>query len=108
LIPKIIAPNKHFGIFIRKQSDIFTDIFRGQTVTEEIRKKLEIATAGYILLQKHYASYMLFCLVYEKVQNSLLANTECPATTKKCFGMWSSLFKVFGLLKAERGVAQKD
>jgi hypothetical protein len=85
LIPKIMASNERSGIVIQMQSDIITDICRGQTFTVEIKKKLEKATAGYTLLQKHYASYMTCCLVYEKVQNCLLATTECPATTKKCF-----------------------
>jgi hypothetical protein len=34
------------------------------------------------LLQKHYASDMLFCLVYEKAQNHLLATAKCLAATK--------------------------
>jgi hypothetical protein len=35
------------------------------------------------MLQKHYASYMIFCLVYENAQNHLLATAECPGTAKK-------------------------
>ncbi len=34
------------------------------------------------MLQKHYASDMLFCLVYEKAQNHLLATAKCLAATK--------------------------
>ena len=102
-----MASNERFGIVIGKKPEIITDICWGQTVTEEIKKKLETATAGYILLAKHYASYMLFCLVYEKAPNHLLATTECPVTTKKYFGMRLSLFNVFSLLKTERGLAQK-
>ncbi len=59
------------------------------------------------MLKKHYASYMLFCLVFEKVQNHLQATAECPATTKTYFRMQLSLFNVFSLLKTERGSAQK-
>ncbi len=90
-----MAPNKHFGIFIRKQSEIITDLCRGQTVTKETWKKLETSTAGYIFLQIHYASYMLFCLVYEKAQNSLLANTEFPAKTNKI--LWNVVVLVQSL-----------
>jgi hypothetical protein len=55
-------------------------------------KKLETATEGYILLQKHYASYMIFCLVYENVQNHLLANAECPAMTNNI--LWNAVVLV--------------
>jgi hypothetical protein len=76
-----MASNKLFGIVIQKKSEIITDICQGGTVTEEIRKKLETLTARYIFLQKHYASNLLFCLVYEKAQNRLLANAECLVMT---------------------------
>ncbi len=77
-----MASNECFGIAIQKQSDIIADICRGQTVTEETRKNLGAVTALYIMLQEHYESYMIFCLVYEKVQNHLLATAEFPAMAK--------------------------
>ncbi len=78
-----MASNECFGIAIRKQSDIIVDICRGQTVTEETRKNLGAVTARYIMLQEHYASYMIFHSVYENAQNYLLATAECPARAKK-------------------------
>ncbi len=33
------------------------------------------------MLQEHYASYMIFCSVYENAQHHLLATAKCPATT---------------------------
>ncbi len=107
IVSKNNGTNECFGIVISKQLEIITDICHGQSITEQIKKKIETATAGYILLQIHYASYMLFCLVYEKTQNCFLATAGCPAWTKKYFGIWVSLFKVFNLLKTERGLAQK-
>jgi hypothetical protein len=89
LIPKITASNDCFDIAIRKQSDIIADICQGQTVTEETRKNLGAVTARYKMLQKNYASYMSFCLVYEKAQNHLLANAECLATTKNI--LWNAV-----------------
>jgi hypothetical protein len=63
-----MASNERFGIAIRKQSDIIADICWGQTVTEETRKNLGAVTARHIMLQEHYASYMIYCLVYENAQ----------------------------------------
>jgi hypothetical protein len=34
------------------------------------------------MLQEHYESYMIFCLVYDKAQNHLLATAEYPAMAK--------------------------
>jgi hypothetical protein len=48
--------NEHFGIAIRKQADIITDICQGQTVTQETRNNLGALTVRYIMLQKHHAS----------------------------------------------------
>jgi hypothetical protein len=45
-----MAPNDFFGIVIQKQSKITADLCRGHTVTVEIKKKLETATAVYFLL----------------------------------------------------------
>jgi hypothetical protein len=87
-----MVSNERFGIASQKQSDIITDICRGQTVTEETKKKLETATMGYILLQKHYASYMIFCLVYENVQIHLLATAECSVTTDNI--LWNAVILV--------------
>jgi hypothetical protein len=96
LFPRIMASNESFGIVIQKQSEIITDICQGQTVTEAIQKKLENITARYILLQKqlqkHCASYMLFCLGYEEVQNHLLANAECLEMTKNI--VWNAVILV--------------
>jgi hypothetical protein len=41
LFPKIMASNECFGIVIQMKSEIITNICRGQTVTEETKKKLE-------------------------------------------------------------------
>jgi hypothetical protein len=59
------------------------------------------------MLQKHYASYMIFCLVYENAQNLLLAAAECLVTTNNILQNAVILFNVFGLLKMKRGLAQK-
>jgi hypothetical protein len=101
LFSKIIASNEHFGVVTQKQSDIITDICRVQTVNEEKKKKLESATARFILLQKHYASYMPFCLFYENAQNHLLATAECPATTNNIF--WNAVVLVQCLWFIENG-----
>ncbi len=101
-----MVSNECFGIAIQKQSDTIADICWGQIVTEETRKNFGAVTVRYVMLQEHYASYMSFCLVYENAQNYLLATAECPAMAKKYFGMRSSLFNFFGLLKTERGLAQ--
>ncbi len=96
-----MASNERFGIVIGKKPEIITDICWGQTVTEEIKKKLETATAGYILPQKHHASYMIFCLVYENAQNHLLATAECPATTHNI--LWNAVVLVQCLQFIENG-----
>jgi hypothetical protein len=44
---------------------------------------------------------MAFCLVYDKVQNYLLATTECPATIKKI--LWNVVLLVQFLWLIENG-----
>jgi hypothetical protein len=53
------------------------------------------------MLQKYYASYMLFCLVYEKAQNRLLANAECLAMAKNI--LWNVVVLVQCLQFIENG-----
>ncbi len=53
------------------------------------------------MLHKYYASYMSFCLVYEKAQNCLLANAECLATTKNT--VWNAVVLVQCLWFIENG-----
>jgi hypothetical protein len=50
---------------------------------------------------------MTFCLVYEEVQKSLIDKNEVDVVKNQILGMQLSLFEVFGLLKTERGLAQK-
>jgi hypothetical protein len=58
------------------------------------------------MLQEHYESNMIFCLIYAKAQNHLLTTAECPAIAKIILWNAASLFNVFDLLKTERGSAQ--
>jgi hypothetical protein len=44
------------------------------------------------LLQIHYASYMIFSLVYKNAQNYLLATPECPAMTNNI--LWNAVVLV--------------
>jgi hypothetical protein len=76
LFPKMMASNELFGIAIQKESDIIANICLGRTITEETRKNLGTVTARYIVLQEHYASYMIFCLVDENAQNHLLTTAK--------------------------------
>ena len=46
-------------------------------------------------------------MVYEEVQKKLIEKMKVMRSRIKYFGMRLSLFKVFGLLKTERGLAQK-
>ncbi len=102
-----MASNECFGIAIQKQSYIITDLCQGRTVIEEIKKKLETATARYILLQKHYESYMISCLVYENAQNHFPATPECPAMTNNILRNAVILVQCFWFIETERGLAQK-
>ncbi len=88
-------------LLFKSNQKIITDTCWGQTFTEEIKKKLEIATVGYILQKKHYASYMIFCLVYENAQKHLLATAECPAMTNDI--LWNAVLLVQCLWFIENG-----
>ncbi len=71
---------------------------------EEIRN----SNSKIYLLQKYYASFMIFCLVYENAQNHLQATAECPVMTNNI--IWNAVFLVqcLWLIKNRDRFSPKD
>ncbi len=72
-----------------------------KTLSIEVSNQIKKETKGYCLLQNCYESYMTFCLVYEKVQKSLIEKIECDAVTNQI--LWNAVVLVQGLWFIENG-----
>jgi hypothetical protein len=90
-----MAPTVCFGINIQNEAEINQAICRKKSLPTELVKQVENTTKGYCLLQNCYESYMIFCLVYEEVQKSLINKFECDAVTNQI--LWNVVVLVQGL-----------
>jgi hypothetical protein len=84
-----------FGIFIRNESEIIQAICRKKILTIEVVNKIKKETKGYCLLQNCYECYMIFCLVNEEVQKSLIYKNEVDAVENQI--LWNAVVLVQGL-----------